>query len=73
MDLESWKESASSFLGQSAFAVKRLLPDTAYGYLCSAAVWPVVTAISQGDMTAFAAPANLAGNVGVNLIANKVQ
>lgn len=73
MNLQEWQAAARQNLTRLAGSLRRLAPDTLYGFLAAATLLPVVTAANQGDFAALATLGSVIGGVGGNLVANQIQ
>jgi formylglycine-generating enzyme required for sulfatase activity len=77
-DLERWKqqlrEPLRRFSADPEAALRRAGATTLFGYLCGMTLFPLVVAAASGELVpVFVALGTVAGNVGGNLIANRVQ
>ena len=72
-DLTTWKTTVRKRLTHWRHRLREFGVDSVYGGLCAMTLWPVAAAVKSGDLSAVIALAGVAGGVGANLVANRIQ
>jgi len=72
-DLNVWKEKVRERLRDWRPRMEQAGVSSVYAFLSAASLWPVIQAYQGGDLAAVFALANVLGNVGTNLLANRIQ
>ncbi|MCB0064015.1 MAG: hypothetical protein KDE19_17955, partial [Caldilineaceae bacterium] len=73
MDLIGWKTQVAERLRASTGWLRDAAPSMAYGALATCSILPLVAAVKGGDWGAYGTLAQLVGDVGVSLIAGRVE
>ncbi len=73
MNIQQWQDRIRDQFTQSTALIQRMLPGMTYGALATASLLPVVAAVKGGDWGAYGTLAQIVGDVGVSLIAARVE
>ncbi len=72
-NLQTWRDQCKAYLKDLKQRIADRKVDSIYGTIAAAALWPVIVAFQQGDLSALVALGQVLAGVGTNLLAGGLQ
>jgi len=72
-NLQTWRDQCKAYLKDLKQRIADRKVDSIYGTIAAAALWPVIAAFQQGDLSALVALGQVLAGVGTNLLAGGLQ